>query len=315
MASINIVCYSPSHESLWNDFVESSCNATFLFNRKFMDYHADRFEDASLIFYSNNVPCALLPANREGDTVYSHGGLTYGGLIVSASTATLTQLECMKMAMEYYQCQGIRHIIIKPLPDIYTTQPSQAIRYSLFRLGFTLTGCGLSMAVATQNKLPMRTLRKRGCRRAQRSGLVIREGNQYIAAFHKILTDVLATRHGVKPVHTVEEMQLLAARFSNEIRLYTVWQDGEIVAGSWVFVTQRVMHTQYIAASDTGGALGALDMLFCQLIERCASEYFDFGICTEQCGNILNEGLLFQKEGFGARPVVYEQWSLDLPAC
>ena len=39
---------------------------------------------------------------------------------------------------------------------------------------------------------------------------------------------------------------------------------------------------------------------------------FDFGISTEQGGRYLNEGLIFQKEGFGARTVVYDTYELNI---
>ena len=46
-----------------------------------MEYHADRFTDYSLLVYDGNKLLALLPANRSGDVLYSHAGLTYGGVI------------------------------------------------------------------------------------------------------------------------------------------------------------------------------------------------------------------------------------------
>ena len=66
--------------------------------------------------------------------------------------------------------------------------------------------------------------------------------------------------------------------------------------------------------------MGALDLLFVYLIEErpfatdCHEPptYFDFGISTEQGGRWLNEGLIFQKEGFGARAIVYDQYTLSL---
>lgn len=45
-----ITPYHSSEYEKWNAFVERSKNATFLFDRHYMDYHADRFQDASLMF-------------------------------------------------------------------------------------------------------------------------------------------------------------------------------------------------------------------------------------------------------------------------
>ena len=67
----------------WNGFVALAKNGTFLIDRRFMDYHSDRFADFSIMFYDEkNRLVALLPANRKGDSVCSHRGLTYGGLVM-----------------------------------------------------------------------------------------------------------------------------------------------------------------------------------------------------------------------------------------
>ena len=78
--------------------------------------------------------------------------------------------------------------------------------------------------------------------------------------------------------------------------------------------TETVAHAQYIASSKEGTEVGALDGLFDYLINERYSDkkWFDFGISTEQGGTYLNEGLVFQKEGFGARAVVYDQYVINL---
>ena len=43
--------YTPSLADEWNAFVAQSKNGTVLFDRRYMDYHADRFSDCSLLFY------------------------------------------------------------------------------------------------------------------------------------------------------------------------------------------------------------------------------------------------------------------------
>ena len=76
---ITVKSYSADNRDLWNGFVKSAKNGLFMFDRGFMECHADRFVDASLIFYGDDEPLALLPASRCGDELVSHGGLTYGG--------------------------------------------------------------------------------------------------------------------------------------------------------------------------------------------------------------------------------------------
>ena len=81
--------YTAADRPAWNDFIRRSRNGVFLFQREYMDYHADRFEDASVIVESaQGTPriVAVLPANRrhapDGDHCVTHGGLTFGGLVM-----------------------------------------------------------------------------------------------------------------------------------------------------------------------------------------------------------------------------------------
>ncbi len=88
-----------------------------------------------------------------------------------------------------------------------------------------------------------------------------------------------------------------------------------MLAGCVAYLTDRVIHIQYIAASDEGRLYGALDLLFLTMLSLPVCDgrrYFDFGISTEQGGKLLNRGLLFQKEGFGARGICYDQYRLNL---
>ena len=83
MSTYNIIKYTSDYYQIWNDFVANAKNATFLFNRDFMEYHSDRFEDNSLlIFDEKDKLVAIFPANRIGNELFSHQGLTYGGLIL-----------------------------------------------------------------------------------------------------------------------------------------------------------------------------------------------------------------------------------------
>ncbi len=61
---ISICRYTLNKQTEWDDFVKVSKNGTFLFLRAYMDYHSDRFQDHSLMFYNEkNKLIAVLPAN------------------------------------------------------------------------------------------------------------------------------------------------------------------------------------------------------------------------------------------------------------
>ena len=140
------------------------------------------------------------------------------------------------------------------------------------------------------------------------------ERSDDVAGFWKVLNETLQCCHGVKPVHSVAELELLMSRFPENIKLYVARLDDELLAGSVVFDCGKVVHTQYLAASPKGKQMGALDLVINYLIAEVYAdrEYLDFGISTEQGGMVLNEGLAFQKEMFGGRGVNYDCWKVSL---
>jgi len=310
---IEIVRYRDNDSELWDSLVHRSKNSTFLFERKFMDYHKDRFIDCSLLIYKKGRLEAIFPANLSSDTIHTHQGLTYGGVITTAKITTVDMLDILEGIVNYYRGLGVKKIIYKTIPYIYASQPSQEDVYALFRYGAKQIGCNISSTIEQANKIPYSELRNRCVRKAVRLGVSISDKPQ-IDIFWDILVHNLQSRYGVNPVHTLEEIKLLQSRFPNNIILHTAEIDNIIVAGVLMFVSHRVAHVQYISANEEGKSSGALDMLFNHLIHEvyCNKEYFDFGQSTERAGEYLNQTLLSQKEGFGARAIVYNIYELDL---
>lgn len=328
---MTILPYSVNKREVWNRFVEESKQGTFLLDRNFMDYHADRFFDCSLLVYnddnndaelSDDSLIALFPANwvEKEKTVYSHQGLTYGGLITKASITQSEVLKIMQKILMYYaDYLGASTLMYRAIPYIYSKVPSQEDLYALFRAGAQLEGRAVATVLSVANPLIMRTLRVRKAKKALECGFYIermREGDEAcLREYWQVLEDVLATYHNAKPVHTADEMALLMSRFPKNIRLFVVRDtNARIVSGIVVFETENVAHIQYIASAAEGRKYGALDLLLRHICgeKYRDKEFIDFGISTENGGHVLNEGLIFQKEGFGGRAVCYDVYRLEL---
>lgn len=306
--------YRREDKELWNSFVSKARNATFLFDRNYMDYHADRFDDNSFMFYHKGKLKAVLPANVAGDTLYSHQGLTYGGLLLDKKTTVEDVLECFDSLNSWLRENGISKVVYKALPWIYQQYPSQEDLYALtWKCKAQLISRDISSSIVIDNKLKFAESRKSGIRKALSLNIEVGESND-VDGFWHVLEDNLGNRYNAKPVHTASEMKLLMSRFPNNIKLYVAKMNGEIVGGTLIYVTPQVVHTQYISASVEGKKHGALDLLFDYIINKVYANcrYFDFGKSTEQGGAYLNEPLIFQKEGFGGRGVCYDwyQWEL-----
>ncbi len=332
---MTIIPYSVYRKETWDAFVEMSKNGTFLLKRGFMDYHSDRFFDCSLFIYAGISPdgefkekslttkdlVAVFPANwdKEQRTVYSHQGLTYGGLVVLPEVTQKEVMDMMQAVLQYYRdMMQAERFVYKPIPYIYSSVPSGEDLYALFRAGAQLSRRLVSTCVSMRNPMKMMTLRVRQAKKAVEHGFYIdrmAEGDtKTLEEYWTLLEHVLEKYHNSRPTHTLQEMAMLMKNFPRNIRLYIVRLEKRIMAGVVIFECRKVAHVQYIASGEEGRQYGALDLLFRHLInERYKTfDYFDLGTSNEDGGRYLNEGLIFQKEGFGGRAVCYDTYEISI---
>ncbi len=306
---IEIIRYSANLKVQWDNLVSNSRNGTFLFYRDYMDYHSDRFNDYSFLIYRNKKLEAVLPGNISGNSFYSHQGLTYGGLISTPKINTTEVVEFFNLLNLELKNIGISEVIYKPIPLIYHRIPAQEDIYALFLNNAQKIGCHISSTIYQNNKLQFNESRKSGIRKAKREEVQIIESKDF-NSFWRMLEGNLISKFNIKPVHSINEIELLSSRFPKNVKLYLAICKETIVAGTVIYIMRNTIHVQYISATETGKELGALDVLFDQLINKEFKNIpvFDFGHSTEQMGKYLNEKLIFQKEGFGGRGVVYETY-------
>ena len=303
---ISICRYTQNKQTEWDDFVKVSKNGTFLFLRSYMDYHSDRFQDHSLMFYNEkNKLIAVLPANgpsREGaDSItsfssnslslsllsapapslrgraggeailfHSHQGLTYGGFVLSPEIHISEVGELFRLTVAYLKENGFCEWIYKQIPYIYHLIPSQEEDYWLWRYNATLKACNMMTAIDLGNsEIDITSSRKRTYfNKLTRQGYTVAIDDN-IRNFWPILEDNLMERFCSRPVHSLSEIELLKQRFPDNIVCCTVKNpDGKTIAGTLLFITQQVVRTQYISASHEGKHTNALDYLMLSLIRH-----------------------------------------------
>ena len=292
----------------WDDFVIASRNGTFLHRRGYMDYHSDRFTDCSLVAVRDGKWCALLPACIDGDTLFSHRGLTYGGWLLPLKHFDATVMtEVMDAAVEWMRLHAIKRLVYKAVPHIYHRYPCEEDLYALFCHHATLTETNLSSTIDLTCPLSPDRGNKSGANAARKAGIQVGVSNDW-QGYWQLLSSLLDERYSTRPVHSLDEILLLQGRFPANIKLYTATLDGELLAGVVMYLSQPVAHCQYIGASPRGKELKALTLLFEHLVgeyTRQGYRYFDFGISNEDHGRYLNQGLVCQKFRLGGRGIVY----------
>lgn len=311
---MKIEIYNAESKEKWDDFVRSSKNGTFLLYRDFIEYHGDRFNDYSLMFYEGEKLVAVMPGHIQGRIYYSHQGLTYGGLIMSSETTALEIMQLFECLTITFRHQGIKKIVYKAIPHIYHRLPAEEDLYALFRYKAVLTTRNISSTILLSEKIRYSDSRKNGLKKAKKNNLKVKESDN-LKEFWQILSSNLKERYNKEPVHTPEEITYLKNTFPNNIHLFSVINaENKILGGCLVFETDSVVHAQYTAATEDGKNKGAVDIVIDHIINVIYphKKYFDYGTSTENGGLYLNENLIYQKEGFGARATVYDIYTIEL---
>lgn len=305
--------YTAGKQAEWDSFVGCSRNGTFLHRRGYMDYHAHRFTDHSLMFYRDTELIAIQPAHIKEECFCSHNGLTYGGLLLATGTTTAEVLHLFDITKEYILANtNATKLIYKPTPHIYHSYPCEEDLYALFRSDAIITERKVSSAIPLRSPLAISGRRKLTERAKSRLHIV---DESDFSTFWRILSERLQSKYNTTPVHSIEEITMLKERFPENIKLFCITDNNSNTLGGVVlFITENVVHMQYSATTEEGRRISALDHLYEELINNrlADKEYFDFGISVEDGGRYLNSGLIAYKERMGGRAVVYDTYTIDL---
>lgn len=313
---VKISRYHSRCKEEWNEFLKASKNSLFMFDRNYMDYHSERFMDHSLLFYVDGRLSALFPANEANGCLYSHGGLTHGGLLLDKKTKQHSVIAIFEELIRYARKNGLEKIYYKTIPHIYHEQPAEEDRYALYINGAALMEVLASTVINLKDPIKMPKGRKAQISRAKREGVEVRKltEKKYFDIFIDMENEILVGKHHTRAVHTSDELYLLYTRFPEQIHLYGAFMGDNLISGVVIYEYGQVIHTQYMATNELARAIGALDLIVSIIIEeyKATKLWLDFGVSTEDGGRYLNEGLISQKEGFGGRTNVYELWKLEL---
>jgi len=305
--------YHPGFQRLWNQFVLQSFNATFLHHRAYMDYHADRFPDHSLIFFQGNEPVALLPAHRMGSRLYAHNGLTYGGWLWKKIFRVAEMEEMAGIAANFLKEAGVESLHIKEIPLFYWTYAGEQNRYVYNRKG---RHSDTLYYWVIDTRRPFDTLfnadRRRSLRKAEKQPWKTEASDDWEGFWH-LLEQSLSVRHGARPVHSLEEISMLAQRFPQQIKLFVVKEGERLLAGTVVYLTGNVLRFQYTAGSTDAMLRPAIDMLARDVMQTYYSKvaFVDWGP-SENPGGGPNEGLIYWKQSLGAVPRAQYYWEFRL---
>lgn len=280
-----------------------------MFQRRYMEYHAHRFKDASLLFYHKQKLLALLPAHLDGQVLASHKGLTFGGILCDVSMTFALMQEVFSALKKYLRANNVTSVFYKAIPTCYHQIPASEDVAVLTVLRAKIVARDLVSVVDLTTPIKYYKGVRWGIQKARKAGLEIRKTND-VASFLQIMAGVLAGKYGLQTAHTAEELKMLLGAFPEQISLVCVFEGKQMLGGTLLFLTKRVVHAQYIGMSERGKELAATPFLLDSIFQfyRGKKQSFSFG--TSQGGEYVNEKLLYFKESMGARALLQEQYLL-----
>lgn len=270
-----------------------------------MDYHQDKFQDASLMIYNNHELVALLPANKVGDELFSHQGLTYGGILFTKTQSVDSITAVISVIIEFLKANHIASLTIKQLPEFYYETYAKDIYNVLQTYNSEIILKQVILAIDYQSEYNIHKTKLKRFNKLKTNGFRIVEGQHELERFwNTVLIKRLDEKHDSKPVHNLAEIQYLQDKFPSEILQYTIYNDTELLAGITIFKKGKVVKSQYGMASETGEKLKALDMLFVYLIRKYEEEglhFFSMGTVSNDSKLGYSQGMLKQKQELGCK--------------
>jgi hypothetical protein len=306
--------YQSADFLLWNAFISTAKNATFLFHRDFMEYHADRFTDFSLMIFDGNQLISILPANKVDHQVYSHQGLTYGGLVFNENLGGEKVEEILETVLNFLKINHFSSFKIKSFPFFYDEDVNQNLDYFLWKNNAKIYERDMNLVINLKKNIRIsKSKRKKYAQNLNLSLEFVKE-ESFEPFWNNVLIPRLWLKHQTKPVHSLNEITYLANCFPENIFQYSVYLNGEILSGITIFRDKNVVKSQYGATTENGEKYRALDFLYIKLIEQYKNQfqYFDLGTVNSDFGKVYFKGLLKQKEELGATTFIHDYYEISL---
>lgn len=311
--NLQVKPYQNASREQWDELVRQSANGTFLHLRSFMEYHGDRFEDASVMVWEGQHVLAVFPAHQVGNQVFSHQGLSFGGWIFKKGLEKNFQKEIIHLTLHHYKNRGVEKLTVTPVPTCYHREA--VFDYDLLlELGFKIENVKDTAVILLPQEIKDRGKRW-GVKKAKSSGISIAEKALNSNFWNNLLLPYHLEKLGRPPVHTWEEIEQLYKKHPDQISLFQASKGEEILAGLILFKYSKVFKIQYTALTENGKKYRAMDFLIQTLISSTKVDFIDFGTSVDPYTGEEKISLLNWKKSFGARsfPLKTFEFNLDLP--
>lgn len=315
---ISVRRFQPKAAQEWDDFAAASNNGTLFHSRKFLAYHPPgRFEDHSLMLYQDRKLVGLLPASPQGKGILtSPYGASVGGLVLPPGAGAALVLESVESLQAYASKAGFGGIEMRIGPNVYLVRPDDALPFALAARGFKASHSWMTFIVGLDGFAAGFSKSKRYDIKANlQRGLRPREcGAEGLEAFWRLLEDT-CSRHDATPTHSKGELETLLSLGPKSVRLFLCAHEGRDIVGVLLFVLNKTVAYTFYICEESGskgfcGPAVLLDHVF-ETLAREGFAYADLGPSASDAH--FNAGVVFFKEGLGAKGFLRQTWTWTRP--
>lgn len=318
--------YSASDSIIWEQFVNDSINGTIFHERNFLNYHPEsRFSDHSLLFLERGNLKAIFPAatiEKDGLKILkSHPGSSYGGLVIKNNIGIKNAFNLVNSLVEYANDNEFNQIEFRQAEKIFNQAPCDELDFALLHNGFfreaeELSTCydltkyknKKSADILSSFEIKARNKFRQSLKYNLKSKIL---NYKEVDSFYNLVEQNLK-KHNAKPVHSAEDMKFLLSTYPERIKILGIFEYDELIAGYFIFnINQLGWHIFYASINYQKAELRPLNFGFISLVEYVISQggkYLNYGISTENGGNVINWNLFEFKEAFGGNGIMRTYW-------
>jgi len=296
--SIRVVEYAPNeHKELWDSFVLRSMNGTAFHLQQFLAYHpTGKFDFHHLLFFDHERLVAVLPGgfSNQKKKYESPLGASYGSFVVEDIDAA-TALAIVWAFEDHVEVLGIEEVNLTSAPVLYQPVLSQNLEFALLYCGYAYQRHYIShMTELPESGDPFDGFdpaAKRDIRssKSHYPGVTIEEitaehFENALEEYYPIIVSNKA-RRDARPTHSLDDLKRLNELLPNLIKLWLLRLNGELIAGSLIFLpNQRVPLSFYQAMRYEFSYVRPIYLLsevMMQWAQKNGYRYFDLGVSQD----------------------------------
>ncbi|MFN8178139.1 MAG: GNAT family N-acetyltransferase [bacterium] len=277
---------APEAAAEWDAFVDGRADATWYHRRAWQDVAQRAYGLSAPFLIARDAPggpaAGVLPLfvvrNPRGG--YSTTGLfgAYGCVLARSQEAGRALLD---EARAITRAKRLRFFTHKSLGD---DEPSarDLVRHDDFVIAvLSLEGGEDAVWSAFRSEIRNRI------RKAERSGLVVRDGPQELDGYYDVLAENMH-RKGT-PIYGMPLMRELVRSFAGDAEILTLEKDGRTVSGALVVYDKKTTYVPFVSSRASTFQLNPNNLLYWEIIKRSCRRgvtLLDFGRSPKDSSNL-----------------------------